>query len=391
MYDNGTSGPSRDRREVAYVGRMTPVSEVGDAVWQAQACIENDDLPGALMALREALGTVTLDPECPVPDVADAARLYAGILISLGESYSALLYSTYAHRATQRLDKPTALRALQADLIHAFVLRATARLDESVALYRDVVARLSDRFGPAGRPALAARADMAVALHAAGLCQEAGKALHRTYVSHREAFGAADGQGIRMLSRLGVMARDCGGFELAHQYFDEAKTLCTQHHTYTDPLSREVTAAARAPSDPAHTCGEQATTQQGIDARDLFVAAFDTQIRDLVVSALDLDATDPLINAVELVTSGAPVSVVTEPGLSDDTNLLFSSALGHIGGHLTVEGSGSYPFTVDTTITNRAGLAYVQIRIYPPGTNPNELPDDEPKGLPSPERWPSRE
>src|SRR5262245_40280748 len=116
MFDNGTSGPSGDRREVAYVGRKTPVvSEVADAVWQAQACIENGDLPGALMALREALGTVTLDPQCPVPDVADAARLYAGILISLGESYSALLYSTYAHKATQRLDRPTSLRALQAD------------------------------------------------------------------------------------------------------------------------------------------------------------------------------------------------------------------------------------------------------------------------------------
>src|SRR5215467_9418511 len=293
MYETGTSGPSRDRREVAQVENMTSIgAEVADAVWEAQAHIEADNLPAALVPLREALATVTLDPACPVPDIADAARLYAGVLISLGESYTALLYSTYAHKATRLLEKPTSLRAIQADLIHAFVLRATARLGESVKLYRDVVQRLAERFGPAGRPALAARADMAVALHAAGACEEAGKTLHRSYVSHREAFGAGDPQGIRMLARLGVMVRDCGGFERAHQYFDEAKSLCTQHFTYTDPLSRHVTAAARASSDPGHTCGEQATSQQGLDARDLFVSAFDADVRDLVVSALDLDVTD---------------------------------------------------------------------------------------------------
>jgi hypothetical protein len=215
---------------------------------------------------------------------------------------------------------------------------------------------------------------MAAALHAAGVCEEAGKTLHRTYVAHREAFGAGDPQGIRMLARLGVMARDCGGFELAHQYFDEAKALCAEHFAYTDPLSRHVTAAARAPSDPGHTCGEQASSQHGLDARDLFVSAFDVEVRDLVVSALDLDATDPLVSAVELVTSGAPVSLVPDPGLSDEANLLFSSVLGHIGGHLTIDGSGSYPFTIDATVSNRAGLAYVQIRIYAPGADPKELP-----------------
>src|SRR5262245_1631686 len=135
MYETGTSGPSRDRREVAQVENMTSIgAEVADAVWEAQAHIEADNLPAALVPLREALATVTLDPACPVPDIADAARLYAGVLISLGESYTALLYSTYAHKATQALDKPTSLRALQTDLIHAFVLRATARLTESVTL-----------------------------------------------------------------------------------------------------------------------------------------------------------------------------------------------------------------------------------------------------------------
>jgi hypothetical protein len=384
MYDNGVSGPSRDLREAAPVARTTRLNtEIADAVWEAQTHIEADKLPTALIALREALSTVTLDPDCPVPDIADAARLYAGVLISLGESYSALLYSTYAHKATRLLDKPTSLRAIQADLIHAFVLRATARLGDSVTLYRDVVQRLAQRFGPAGRPALAGRADMAVAMHAAGACKEAGKTLHRTYVSHREAFGAADPQGIRMLAKLGVMARDCGGFELAHQYFDEAKARCAQHFSYTDPLSRHVTTAARASSDPAHTCGQPATSQQGLDARNLFVNAFDAEVRDLVVSAFDLDATDPLVSAVELVTSGAPVSLVPEPSLSDEASLLFSSSLGHIGGHLTIDGSGSYPFTIDATVSNRVGLAYVQIRIFAPGADPRHPPSADTWELPT--------
>lgn len=126
---------------------------VADAVREAQAHFDASDLPAALAALRAALATVTLDAESPDPDIADAARLYAGVLTSLGESYSALPYSTYAHHAAQALDKPTSTRALQADLIHAFVLRATGQMTGAVALYRDVVRRLATRFGPAGRPA----------------------------------------------------------------------------------------------------------------------------------------------------------------------------------------------------------------------------------------------
>lgn len=376
MYENGTSGDSRGRLEAAYVGRMSGVATgIADAVWEAQGLIEADNFPAALVTLRAALATTTLDPDSPDPDTADAARLYAGVLTSLGESYSALLYSTYAHRATQVLDKPTALRSMQADLIHAFVLRATARMAESVTLYRDVVQRLAERFGPAGRPTLAGRADLAAALHAAGLCEEARTLLHRTYVSHREAFGKTDAQGVRVLTRLGVITRDCGDFERAHQCFDEAKALCVaQELSVVDPLSRHVTAAARAGSDPDHMCGEPAISQAGLDVRDLFVSAFDPAVRDLVVSALDLDVNDPLVSAVELVTSGAPVSLVADPHLSQDASLWFSSVLGHVGGHLNIEGSGSYPFTVDATVSNREGLSYVQIRIFAPGVNPNELP-----------------
>ncbi len=348
---------------------------IAEAVRDAHKHIDAGELPQALSVLRPALATVRLDPERPDPDIADAARLYAAVQTSLHESYSALLFSGYAQRAAQLLDKPTSLRALQAGLVHAFVLRATGQLDGAVALQRDVVTRLVERFGPGGRPALAGWADLAVTLHAAGLCEEATKLLHRTYVSHRETFGTEDPQGIKILTRLGVMIRDCGGFERAHQCFDEAKALCARHLTPTDPLTRKVTATARANSDPHHTCGEPASAQPGLDVADLFVSAFDLEVRDLVVSALDLKADDPLVSAVELVASGAPVSLVTDPDLSTrDAGLWFPSVLGHIGGQLTVEGGSSHPFTIDATVSNRVGLAYVQIRIYRPGADPDELP-----------------
>jgi hypothetical protein len=344
---------------------------VAGAVREAQAHIDAGDLPAALLALRPALAMVTLNVDSPDPDVADAARLYAGVLTSLGESYSALPYSTYAHRAAQALDDPTASHSLQADLIHAFVLRATAQMSDAVALYRDVAHRLATRFGPAGRPAIAGRADLAVALHAAGGCEEARKMLHATCLAHREAFGSADPQGIRMLSRLGVITRDCGGFEQAHQYFDAAKALCAEHLPAADPLVRRVTAAARASSDPGHMCGEPATSQHGLDVRDLFVSALDLDVRDLVVRALDLDVCDPFVSAFEMLTSGATVSITSD--LAREANVWVSGVIGRIAGHFTIDGGGSYPFTIDAPEGPRNGLPdHVQIRIFAPGADPNK-------------------
>src|ERR1051326_7981333 len=189
------------------------------------------------------------------------------------------------------------MRALQADLVHAFVLRATSQICDAVELYRQLAVRLADRFGPEGRATLAGQADLAVALHAAGCCAEAVKVLHRAYAVHREAFGAEDPQGIQMLTKLGVMNLDCGEFERAHQYFDLAKGLCAQPLAPHDPLVRQVIAAARASGDTVHTCGQPARSQPGLDVRDLFMSSVDLDVRDVVGSAPDLDAPHPLATA----------------------------------------------------------------------------------------------
>lgn len=349
------------------------VAAVAGAVREARARIDAGDLPAALLALRPILATVTLRAEAPDPDVAEAARLYAGVLTSLGESYSALPYSTYAHRAARAIDDPTTPLSLMADLIHAFVLRATAQMTEAVALYRDVVQRLATRCGPAARPTLAGQADLAITLHAAGICEEARKTLHRTYLAHREAFGPADSQGIQMLARLGALTLDCGDFEQAHQYFDQAKAACSEHLPAADPLARQVTSAARAGTNPSHVCGNAATSQHGLDVRDLFASALAMDARDLVVSTPDVNECDPFVSAFEMLMKGTTVSITSH--LAHTSNPWVSGVVGQIAGNITINGGGNYPFTIDAPEGPRDGVPdHVQIRIFAPGAGPDDPP-----------------
>src|SRR5262249_39859841 len=142
----------------------------------------------------------------------------------------------------------------------------------------------------------------------------------------------------------------------------------------TDPLARQVTAAARASSNADHVCEHPAENQAGLHVRDLFVSAVDLDVRDLVASALDVDAADPFLSAPEVITSGPPASLGAAPAGAQDASLFPSSGLGHIGGHHNIQGRGSYPFTIAATVGPRLGLSYVQIRIFAPGADPRELP-----------------
>src|SRR5262249_45160739 len=105
------------------VGTMTEVAiDVAGIVRRAQTHVDDGDPHAARAILRPVLPSAPLDAPPPDPDVADAARIAAGALTSLGETYSALIYSDYAHRAAAVLDKPTSLRSLRTNLGHAFVL-----------------------------------------------------------------------------------------------------------------------------------------------------------------------------------------------------------------------------------------------------------------------------
>lgn len=247
--------------------------DLGVAVPVAAELIGAGDLPRALDVLRTVLAGVAPGTAAPDPDLADACRRYAGVLVSLGEIYSAAPYAAYAHAATRALPRRDGPDALHADVVHAFVLRATGALPAAVALYRELAAGVRRWCGPYSRPALAARADLAVTLHLAGECVPARQAMHGAYFTHRDAFGPADPPGIRMLARLGTMTRDCGDFERAHQYFDTAKGLCARQLPADDPLAREVTAAARAGIDTGHACGRP-VARPGTDVAELFLGVF---------------------------------------------------------------------------------------------------------------------
>ncbi|HEY1486580.1 MAG TPA: tetratricopeptide repeat protein [Micromonosporaceae bacterium] len=348
-----------------------------DAVREARVQIDAGDLPAVLLKLRPILtsATLSLDDPDPDPDLAEAARLYAGVLTSLGESYSALPYSTYAHKAARALNDPSSPAALLADLVHAFVLRATMGMTEAVTLYRDVVARLATRCGPASRPALAAQADMAVTLHAAGECEEARTTLQSTCVAHKAAFGPADPQGIQMLARLGSLTLDCGEFEQAHQHFDEAKALCSKHLPAADPLIRNVTSAARAGTNPGHVCGKTATSQHGLQVSDLFVSALELKANDLVASTPEPEPEecDPFVSAFEALISGTTVSITSH--LAPKNDRWSSGVIGQIVGSINIKGGEDYPFTIDAPEGPRDGLPdHVQIRIFAPGNGP-DTPD----------------
>ena len=292
------------------------------------------------------------------------------MLTSLGESYSALPYSTYAHKAAQVLEQPAGPASLLADLLHAFVLRATAQMTEAVTLYRDVVARLAAQCGPGSRPTLAGQADMAVTLHAAGLCEEARTTLHRTCLAHREAFGPADPQGIQMLARLGTLTLDCGEFEEAHQHFDEAKALGAKHLPAADPLIRHLTSAARAGTNPGHVCGKVAMSQHGLGVGDLFVSALELNVGDLVATTPEPSECDPFVSAFESLTGGTTVSITSY--LAPRANRWVSGVIGQIVGSINIKGGGDYPFTIDAPEGPRDGLPdHVQIRIFAPGAGPD--------------------
>jgi hypothetical protein len=247
--------------------------DLGDAVPVADELIAAGDLPRALSVLRTALAGVAPDTAAADPDLAAACLRYAGVLACLGETHSAAPYAAYAYGALRVLPGQDGTAALRAGVVYAFVLRATGALAAATVLYQDLSAAVRLRFGPYARAALAARADLAVALHLAGECVAARQAMHGAYFTHRDAYGPGDEPGIRMLARLGAMTRDCGDFERAHQYFDTAKQLCAGHLPAEHPLAREVTALARAGSDTGHACGRPAA-RPGVDVADLFLGVF---------------------------------------------------------------------------------------------------------------------
>ncbi|HYN97942.1 MAG TPA: hypothetical protein VES42_29215, partial [Pilimelia sp.] len=181
-----------------------------DLTARAYELIAAGDLGRARAALEEGLGGAALDADDLTAEAAEAASLYARVLLATGELQPARAWATYAHAAAHRLHGPADSRTVRDAATLAAVLHRVGELAAAEELYREVIARLSAFDGPGSPRALAARADRATVLHAAGRCRDGRGELAGALAAHQAGYGLAEPAGIRMLARLAGMTRDCG-------------------------------------------------------------------------------------------------------------------------------------------------------------------------------------
>jgi hypothetical protein len=221
---------------------------------EANRLVRAGDLAAAERVLADALSGADLDPSAATPATADAAGLRARVLIALGEAEPARGWAAYAHTASRRLYGPRDGRTVRAAATLAAVLHRVGSHARAARLYREVVDQLSTMEGDAGEYTLAARADLATVLHARGDCAEARALLAQAWHDHRAAYGDGHPAGIKMLARLGAMARDCDDLDVAWRHFEHAGALCRTHLPAEHPMAIQVAALAAAPPDPGHAC-----------------------------------------------------------------------------------------------------------------------------------------
>jgi hypothetical protein len=193
-----------------------------------------------------------IDPERTPPEVADAAALHAGILMTLGDPRAARPWADLAHRARLHLYGPTDPRTVTAEATLAAVLHRTGAHREAAARYADVVQRLTALDGPDSARVLAAEADLATAEHSGGDCPTAVARLGDVVHRHRTVFGDGSPAGIKMLARLGAMARDCGDTATGDRHLATAADLCRRHLPADHPLTRQIADLGTASPDPDH-------------------------------------------------------------------------------------------------------------------------------------------
>jgi hypothetical protein len=225
---------------------------------EAHRLVAAGDLAAAERTLADALSGADPDPAAASPAVADAAGLRARVLVGLRETGAARGWAAYAHTASRRLHGPDDARTVRAAALLAAILHRAGSHARAARHYREVVGRLSTAEGDAGEHTLAARADLATVLHARGECTEARTLLARAWQDHRKAYGVGHPAGIKMLARLGAMARDCGDVDTARRLLGHAGTLSRAHLPPGHPMAAQVDALAVAPAAVGHACRERA-------------------------------------------------------------------------------------------------------------------------------------
>jgi hypothetical protein len=355
------------------------VDHIEQVAGQAHRLIEAGDLPGAQAVLRDALAGVSPEPVHATGGLAAAAVLYARVLSALDDPGTARQWAAFAHTASQRLYGPGDERTLQAASILAAVLHRVGAYSRAAHLYRDLVARLGTLDGVESPRALAARADLATVLHARGDCVTARAILDEAWATYRDRYGDSQPVGIKMLTRLGAMERDCGLVAQAQQRFTWAEALCRQNLPPGHRMIEQIDALARTPADPRHICADP--LPPGDDDDDLAYAT-DYRRNDAADSGRS-DAAAPGRNDA------------AAPGRNDATDYGRSDPEGYAedGRGYPAEPSETYPtsgghgYASDAETSHRRGTYGAEDRYdrgaaawWPPEAEPpsDEPPDTEP-------------
>ena len=226
----------------------------GATLAQARQLVSQHNYQAAQQILCESMGRARQDPGQADVAEAEAAVLYAGVLLQLGDAGTAGNWAIYGYTAMRRQHGERDHRTLHALGVLAVAQHRVGALDLASRHYQQLVAALSAVDGPDSERALAAKADAAWVDHALGRCSEARASLAQVIEAHRFRHGPAHPVGLRMTARLAAMWRDCGDYErgrdLVTQARSQAKALAP-----TDETHRLLDAAATATANKDHRCG----------------------------------------------------------------------------------------------------------------------------------------
>ncbi|HEX6683329.1 MAG TPA: hypothetical protein VF062_11065 [Candidatus Limnocylindrales bacterium] len=226
----------------------------GATLARARHLVSQLDFRAAQQVLHETMGRANQDPGQAGQFEAEAATLYAGVLLHLADPVAAGNWAGYAYSAMRRLQGERDHRTLHALGVLAVTQHRAGALDLACRSYQQLVTALSAVDGPDADRTLAAKADGAGVDHALGRCAEARATMEQVVAAHRMRNGPAHPVGIRMTARLAAMWRDCGEFQRARDLVTQAKAQAVAL-AGDDETHRLLDAATQAVPNPGHRCG----------------------------------------------------------------------------------------------------------------------------------------
>lgn len=200
------SGLSRTGTSAASGPVRQPALPLRKQLERARAAVAG----GSSDTAREILGRALKlrHTEGPDPDIADAATLYAHLLLTdAGDHVAAGPWAAYAHNATLYLHGRADERTIAAVLTHARVLGAGGDVDAADELWFSVLATAADE--TAVRTILT-NVELAEMHHQNTLCPSGLDVMGELCDRRSDRHGRHDPLAITLLGRLGAMYRDCG-------------------------------------------------------------------------------------------------------------------------------------------------------------------------------------